>query len=310
VSLAQARERAAEARRQLLDGHDPIDAKRASRAAARLAAARAMTFDQCAEAYIAAHRAGWRNARHAEAWEKTLATYASPVIGPLPVQAIDTALVMKVLEPIWTVKPETAARLRGRIEAVLDWAKVRGYRTGENPAQWGGHLDHLLPPRRKVAKVEHHAALPPASISAFMADLRQQEGIAARALEFTILTACRTGEVVGARWGEIERANGVWTIPGERMKAGREHRVPLSARALEILELLRREGDFIFPNGRGKPLSNTVLLTFLVKSMGRAGLTVHGFRSSFRDWAAEQTNFPSGTRCGGGAFANIVGNFS
>jgi integrase len=172
-----------------------------------------MTFDQWAEAYIAAHRAGWRNARHAEAWEKTLATYASPVIGPLPVQAIDTALVMKVLEPIWTVKPETAARLRGRIEAVLDWAKVRGYRTGENPAQWGGHPDHLLPPRRKVAKVEHHAALPPASISAFMADLRQQEGIAARALEFTILTACRTGEVVGARWGEIERANGGGRFP-------------------------------------------------------------------------------------------------
>ena len=189
------------------------------------------------------------------------------MIGALPVQAIDTALVMRVLEPIWTVKPETAARLRGRIETVLDWAKVRGYRTGENPARWGGHLDHLLPPRRKIAKVEHHAALPPASIAAFMADLRQQEGIAARALEFTILTACRTGEVVGARWGEIDRANGVWTIPGERMKAGREHRVPLSARALEILELLRREGDFIFPNGRGKPLSNTVLLTFLVKSM-------------------------------------------
>ena len=233
MSLAQARERAAEARRQLLDGHDPIDAKRASRAAVRLAAARAMTFDQCAEAYIAAHRAGC-GTRGTLRRGKTLATYASPVIGPLPVQAIDTALVMKVLEPIWTAEPGPAARLRGRIEAVLDWAKVRGYRTGENPAHWGGHLDHLLPPRRKVAKVEHHAALPPASISAFIADLRQQEGIAARALEFTILTACRTGEVVGARWGEIDRANGVWTISGERMKAGREHRVPLSARALEI----------------------------------------------------------------------------
>ena len=211
----------------------------------------------------------------------------------------------EVLEPIWTAKPETAARLRGRVEMVLDWAKARGYRAGENPARWKGHLDNLLPEKAKVAKVEHHAAMAHAEIAAFMADLRRHEDIAARALEFAILTACRTGEVVGAKWDEINFANRTWMIPGDRMKAGREHRVPLSSRALEILEALPREGEHVFPNSRGKPLSNTVLLTFLNRTMGCAA-TVHGFRSTFRDWVAELTNFPS--EVAEAALANVVGN--
>jgi integrase len=308
VSLAQARERAAEARRLLIDGADPIEARRARRDAARLDAAKTMSFDQCADAYITAHRAGWRNVRHAEQWEKTIATFVSPTIGALPVQAIDTALVLKVIEPLWTAKPETASRLRGRIEAVLDWAKARGFRAGENPARWKGHLDNLLPEKGKVAKVEHHAAMPHAEVAAFLADLRRQEGVAARAVEFIILTAARSGEAIGARWGEIDLANRTWTIPASRMKAGRAHSVPLSPRALDILEALpRREGDggddLIFPNGRGKRLGNAILL--LVKRM-RPAATVHGFRSSFRDWAAEQTNFPS--EVAEAALAHVVGN--
>ena len=250
-----------------------------------------MSFDQCADAYIAAHRAGWRNARHASSGKDDRDLRQPDDRRPAGA-GIDTALVMKVLEPIWTAKPETAARLRGRIEAVLDWAKARGYRTGENPARWKGHLDHLLPEKAKVAKVAHHAAMPHAEVAAFMAELRRQEGIAARALEFAILTACRTGEVVGAQVGRdrtLPIAHG--RFPGSRMKAGREHRVPLSPRALEILELLPREGDFVFPNSRGKPLSNTVLLTFLNKTMG-APLTVHGFRSELPRLGRRTNKFP------------------
>ena len=263
-----------------------------------------MSFDQCAGAYIAAHRAGWRNARHAEQWKKTIATFVSPTIGTLPVQAIDTALVMKVLEPIWTAKPETASRLRGRIEAVLDWAKARGFRAGENPARWKGHVANLLPEKGKVAKVAHHAAMPHAEVAAFLADLRQQEGIAARALEVLILTATRASETLNATWGEFDLANAVWTIPASRMKAGREHRVPLSPRAVEILDALPRDGDFAFPNSRGKPLSDTTVLT-LLKRM-RDDVTTHGFRSGFRDWAAELTNFPS--EVAEAALAHVAGS--
>ena len=295
IGLAQARERAADARRLLLDGHDPIEARRASRGAARLDAAKAMTFDQCAEAYIAAHRAGWRNPKHARQWTATLGAYASPVFGALSVQAIDTALVMKVVEPIWATKPETAARLRGRIESVLDWARVRQYRDGENPARWRGHLDHLLPAKTKVHKVRHHATLAYAELAAFMAALRAQDGVAARALEFVVLTAARSGEVLGARWSEIDINEKIWIVPAVRMKGGREHRVPLSDRALAILKDMKTLGrdDFVFPGQRPRRPLGTNTLTVLLRKMGRGDLTVHGFRSSFRDWCAERTSFPS-----------------
>lgn len=300
--LRDARAKALDAKRLRYEGTDPLEAKRQARIRARLDAAKAITFQQAGERYIAAHKAGWQNAKHADQWTNTLATYAAPVIGAFPVQAIDTALVLKVLEPIWTAKPETASRVRGRIEAVLDWAKARGYCEGENPARWKGHLDHLLPARARVRQVEHHAALPYGEIASFVAALRQQEGVAARALEFAILTAARTGEVLGACWSEIDIATKIWTVPAKRMKGRREHRVPLSKRALFILEDMRpghaahgqdeTEG-FVFPGAkRGAPLSNMVFL-MLLRRMGCADLTAHGFRSTFRDWAAERTAFPS-----------------
>jgi integrase len=205
--------------------------------------------------------------------------------------------VLKILEPIWTVKPETAGRVRGRMESILDWAKVRGYRTGENPARWRGHLDKLLPPRSKVRRVEHHAALPYAELPSFLVSLREQKGIAARALEYSILTAARTGEVIGARWGEIDLLDKTWTLPATRMKAGKEHRVPLSARALAILKEMQahRHADnaFVFPGAKpGRPLSNMVFL-MLLRRIGRGDVTAHGFRSTFRNWAAERTSFPA-----------------
>ncbi len=239
ISLAEARKRAAECRRMRLDGIDPIEARREKRGQRRLETARAMTFDKCAAAYIDAHKAGWKNPKHAKQWPSTLETYVGPVFGSLPVQAIDVALVMKALEPIWQPKPETASRLRGRIEAVLDWATVRGYRKGENPARWRGHLDKLLPARSEIRKVKHHPALPYAEIADFIEVLHRQEGITARALELLILTAGRTGEVIGARWDEVDLEDKVWVIPGTRMKAGLEHRVPLSTAAVSVLEHLR-----------------------------------------------------------------------
>jgi integrase len=298
--LQEARAKALEARKLRHEGIDPIDMRRAQRAKARLAAAKAVTFEQSAASYIKAHRAGWRNEKHAAQWEATLATYAAPVIGALPVQLVDTALVLKVLEPIWAEKPETASRLRQRIESILDYAKVRGYREGENPARWRGHLDKLLPPISKVRKVEHHAALPYAALPAFLTSLREQEGTSARALEFAILTAARTGEVIGARWSEIDLSGKVWIVPPERMKAGKEHRVPLSERALTILEvskLARNPMDvgqqYVFNGARpGLPLSNMAFL-MLLRRMERGDLTAHGFRSTFRDWCAELTDFPS-----------------
>ena len=295
VGLSDARQKAAECRRLRQEGIDPIEARRAGRQQAAIEAAKAITFDECAEAYISAHRAGWRNEKHAAQWGSTLATYATPVIGKLPVQAVDTGLVLKVLEPIWVAKSETATRVRGRIEAILDWAKVRNYREGENPARWRGHLDKLLPAPSKVHKIEHHAALPFAELPAFMTALQAQEGVAARALEFTILTAARTGETLGLDWGEVSETEGVWTVAAHRMKAGKEHRVPLTAPALNIIGLMKplaRDGvTFVFPGGKhGKPLSN-MAMTSVLRRMGRGDLTVHGFRSSFRDWAAERTSF-------------------
>ena len=294
-TLAEARDRALSCRKLCADGLDPIEAKRAQQDEARLEAARAMTFQQCATAYIEAHKAGWRNAKHAAQWTATLATYAYPAFGSLPVAAIDTGFVMKAIEPIWSAKPETATRVRGRIESVLDWATTHGYRRGENPARWKGHLSNLLPKRSKVQKVEHHAALPYSEVTTFLADLRAREAVAARALEFAILTSARTGEVIGATWAEFNLEAAEWTIPAQRMKAGAEHRVPLSGPALAILRHMKeaRHGEFVFPGGRrGQPLSNMGMLMML-RRMGRADLTVHGFRSTFRDWASETTHFPS-----------------
>jgi integrase len=286
--LSEARAKALDARRLRHEGIDPIEARRATRSKARLDAAKAMTFQQCADAYIAAHRAGWRNSKHVGQWAATLTTYAGPVIGALPVAAVDTALVMKVIEPLWATKPETASRLRGRIERVLDWAKVRGYLIGENPARWRGHLDHLLPARSKVRKVEHHAALGYAELPSFLVELRDQEGIAARALEFTILTAARTGETIGATWDEINWNDKVWIIRAERMKARKEHRVPLCDRALAILREMKPADDaanaaehFVFPGSKvGRPLSNMAFL-MLLRRMRRGDLTAHGFRLAF-----------------------------
>ena len=295
VSLAQAREKAAVCRSTRANGIDPIDARREERAKSRAEATRAMTFEQCAGAYIEAHRAGWKNAKHASQWTATLETYVYPTFGTQPVAAIDTPMVLKVLEPIWNTKTETASRVRGRIESVLDWARVREFRHGENPAHWRGHLDHLLPKRSKVAAVKHHAALPYDEMPAFMACLRAEVGVAARGLEFCILTASRSGEAIGARWTEIDMKAKVWTVPPERMKAHREHRVPLSNRAMTILHQMRElPGDeFIFPGGKAKrPLSGMAFL-MLLRRMKRDDLTAHGFRSTFRDWAAERTSFPS-----------------
>jgi integrase len=294
VSLAEARVKARECRQLLLEGLDPIETRKAKRVGALLAAAKTMTFQQCAEAYIAAHRAGWRNAKHAAEWPSSLEAYAYPMLGALPVQAVDVGLVMKALEPIWTVKTETASRVRGRIEAVLDWAKTRGYRSGgENPARWRGHLENLLPAKRKVRRVEHHASLPYAELASFMVELRQQDSRTARALEFTILTAARAGEVCGATWSEIDADAHLWTIPAARMKAQREHRVPLPEAALAILAGLEparvpAAGSRVFQVGGRRLLE---LLTRL-----RPGITVHGFRSTFADWGAEQTAFPSEVR--------------
>lgn len=294
VSLAEARTRTIAARKLLLDGIDPLEARREQRAAARLEAAAVLTFEECAARYIAAHESSWKNPKHRAQWSSTLKTYAYPVIGKLSVAAVDTRMVLKVIEPIWQEKPETASRLRGRIEAVLDWATVRTYRTGDNPARWKGHLSEVLPSKSKVAKVKHHAALPYSQVGAFMADLREQIGYSARALEFAILTAARTGEVIGATRSEIDLEAKVWIIPASRMKAEREHRIPLSSRAIEIIEAMPDgEGEYIFPGGRkGRPLSQMALLTTL-RRMGRGDLTTHGFRSTFRDWCAEQTAYPA-----------------
>lgn len=289
VGLKQARDKAAELRATLGRGDDP----KAERWAAKANAASRMTFDQCAEKYIAAHKDGWKNPKHADQWEATLKTYASPVIGSLDVAHIDTPHIVRILETIWATKNETASRVRGRIERILAWATTRKLRKGDNPAAWRNHLDTLLPKPSAVQKEKHHEALPYRSINAFMQELREQPGIAPRALEFTILTAARTGEVIGAHWGEIDLGGKVWTVPAERMKAKKEHRIPLPPRAVEILKEMQADKDgcqFVFPGWSGdKGLSNMAMLK-LLKGMGHTGLTVHGFRSTFRDWAGEKTN--------------------
>jgi integrase len=296
VSLAAARKAASEARSLVKAGQDPIAARDAERARKRLEEARGVTFDQATEQFLDDHDVTWKNKKHRQQWRNTLKTYASPVMGNLSVAAIDTPEVTKVLDPIWMKKPETASRVRGRIERILDWSKVRGYRTGENPARWRGHLDKVFPARAKVRKVKHHAAVPIDDLPAVYARLRESKGMAATALRFLILTAARASEVTGTRRPEIEPlAAQVWTVPPERMKGGREHRVTLSDEAVAILveRLETLTGDLVFPGWRdGKPLSLSALSKAL-KVAGGGSATVHGFRSTFRDWAAERTEFPS-----------------
>jgi integrase len=299
VLLAEARDKAGELHRMVKAGLDPLAERDAAavaqQAKAEAQARHAITFRQVAEEYIAANAAGWRNPKHRAQWYSTLAAYAYPHLGHLPIADVSTDHVLGALRPIWQAKPETASRLRGRIEAVLTAATVKGVRAGENPARWRGHLAELLPARSKVAPVEHHAALPFADLPAFFLRLQAADGLGARALELAILTAARTGEVLGATWAEMDLDAALWTIPPVRMKARRGHRVPLSGVAVVLLRKLAtiRQGEHVFAGQReAKPLSNMVLLMTL-RRMKRADLTAHGFRSTFRDWAAETTSFPS-----------------
>jgi integrase len=289
-TLADARERRDALRKLIKLGIDPIEQRRADEKARELERAKAITFKEACARYIAANRSGWKNIKHAAQWEATLKTYAYPLIGALPVQSIDTALVMKVLDPIWSTKSETASRVRGRIEAVIDTAKARGEYVGENPARWKGHLETLLPKRSKVSKVKNHPALPYADLPAFMQELREREGIAASALEFQILTASRPGNALGARWTEFDRKAAVWTIAGDNMKGDKEHKVPLSDAALAVLDRMEkfRNGEFVFYSpGSGRPLSDAATGAVLDR-MNRHDIVPHGFRSTFRDWAAER----------------------
>ena len=292
VSLAEARQKAKECRLTLLDGKDPIEVRETTTLAEALRRAKMMTFDQCAAAYIDAHRSSWKNAKHISQWESTIQAYASPVIGKLPVTSVDTDLVVKILNPIWQTKTETATRLRGRIESVLDWATTSKFRQGDNPARWRGHLENLLSSPNKIAKVRHHPALPWQELGKFMVDLRAREGVAARAVELAILTATRSGEVRNATWAEFDA--GLWVIPAARMKMGREHRIPLPTAAVEMLGKMPRLGDLVFPGTKkNKPLSD-MSLTAVLRRMARNDITVHGFRSSFRDWCSESVanSFP------------------
>jgi integrase len=293
VTLAQARDKAHEARKLHKAGIDPIEARNAQADLQRRAEVRSTSFRDCAEQMIASHEQGWRNAKHRAQWRTTLATYAFPVLGDVPVADINTDLVLKVVQPIWSSKTATASRVRGRIEKVLSWAKARNLRSGENPAGWRGHLDQLLPARSKVQPVNHHPALPYRDQPAFMARLRSKEGVTPRALEFVILCASRTGEGLRARFDEMDLEAGVWTVPAERMKSRREHRVPLCQRAVAIVKEMAAVAinEYVFAGTkRGRPLSDMTLLVLLREL--HPGITTHGFRSSFRDWAGETTSFP------------------
>jgi len=291
VSLAEARERAHELRKALIRGVDPLAEKRRNQAAQK----RVRVFDDWVTEYLDAHEARWKNEKHRWQWENTLQRFASPVIGRLPVDEIVVHDIERLLKPIWHDKTETATRTRARVEAVLAMATVKGDRQGPNPARWKNNLDQLLPPPGEIRKVKNLAAMPYAEVPALIPAIRAQAGIAARALEFTILTAARTGETIGATWDEIDMKGAEWTVDGGRMKAGVEHSVPLPARAVEILEAMRevRSSDWVFPGWkRGMPLSNMAMMATLRRRLGVQKYTVHGFRSSFRTWVAEETNFP------------------
>jgi integrase len=319
--LAEARDKAREWRQQLLDGINPLAARREAkkqRFAALAAEAKALTFEQAAKQYIASHERGWKNAKHRQQWKNTLSTYAYPVLGKLAVDDVTTAHVVRVLEPIWQAKPETASRLRGRIEKVLGWAAVRGYRSGDNPARWRGHLQEMFPAKGKVRKAEHHPALPYEEIGGFMKELRSHSGVAPRALEFVILTAVRTGDIIGndrdekppMKWRHVDVKKRLWIIPST--KTDTEHRVPLSDPAMKVLAEMEgsRSGEIVFPGANAKqPLSNMAMLAVIRRinavrerrglprhldpKQGNRDVTVHGFRSTFRDWAAERTAAPN-----------------
>jgi integrase len=302
VTLAEARDKAADLHKLVRAGIDPLEKREVDAAAAaaeaQQAAVRAISFRTVTERYLEAHEKTWRNRKHRAQWRNTLDTYAHPHFGDLPVGDVGTEHVLSALEPIWRAKPETATRVRGRIESVLDYAKAREWRDGENPARWRGHLANLLPARGKFAPVEHHAALPWPEIGAFVPVLRAQAGVAAKALEFAILTAARSGEVLGARWGEVDLAAKVWAVPAARMKAGREHRVPLTEAALAVLtEMAKlRIADspeaFVFPGAQANRPLSIMAMTMALRRMKRGDLTVHGFRSTFRDWVGEATGSP------------------
>lgn len=297
ITLKDSRDKAAACRRLLIDKKDPLLERDATLNQQRKEAAKQLSFQQCALAYMDAHKAGWKNEKHIQQWENTLTSYVYPVFGDISVRDVDVAMVLKSLEPIWKTKNETASRLRGRIEVIIDWATARGYRTGDNPARWKGHLENLLAKPSKIRRVKHQAALPYDQISEFMAEIKVQEGVAPLAMQFTILTACRTSEAIGATWDEIDLEKKLWIVPANRIKAGREHRVPLSDAVLKILTTLQsmsqgKPTKWVFMGARNTtPLSNMAMLQ-LLKRMNRQDITVHGFRSTFRDWAAEQTNFP------------------
>jgi integrase len=299
ISLGTARELAADARKMRTQGRDPLYEKRAQAAAARAEGAKLVTFDACVAGYLDAHRKSWSSVKHATQWGVTVASYASPIIGKLPVASIDTGLVMKVLRQkvdtpdgptdLWAAIPETASRLRGRIESVLDYARVHEYRQGENPARWKGHLRELLPARSKVRDVKHLDSMDHGAIAEFMVELRSLDSIEAHALEFAVLTTGRTAEVLGAKWAEIDLAARTWTIPGNRMKGGKPHRSVLSDAAVGVLERLPRESEFVFAR-RSRQLPVHAMLR-LMQTMGRTE-TVHGFRATFKTWATERTAYP------------------
>lgn len=292
VPLAAAKEKARQLRQEIERGIDPIESKRVAKSQLAQGQAAALTFRRAAERYIEAHSDAWRSDKHRAQWGSTLESYAYPVIGNLDVRDLTHHQILEVLEPIWKTKNETASRLRGRLESILDWATVRGHRSGDNPARWKGHLDKLLPAPGKVQRVEHHRAMSLDDVSKFMLKLGEQDSVSALALRFLILTAARSGEVRGATWDEIDIKGRVWTVPGSRMKAGREHRVPLSAEAVAVLRLVPKvEGNsYVFPSSRGGCMSD-MALTQLMRRM-EVDAVPHGFRSTFRDWAGEKTNFP------------------
>jgi integrase len=305
-SLREARERARVARQLLADGIDPLEVKRSERAKQAAELAKTLTFAEAADRFFSQHEMKWSNKKHAEQFTASMTKYVYPIIGTASVAAIDTPSVLRVLEQevpagrgypagtLWSVRAETASRVRNRVESVLDWATVRGHRQGDNPARWRGHLDQVLPNRRQLGRTEHHPSMRYVDVPSFVTELREREGVAAKALLFLILTATRSGEVIGARWPEIDFETATWTIPAERMKARREYKVPVSEQAIKLLRslLIEDDNDHLFIGGKAGAGLYTAALDNVLKRMGYKDASVHGFRSSFRTWCAEQTNYP------------------